>query len=321
MPTPPFNASLLREKFVIRDITATDMDSGVPIIALSNRIAIPLGAGTKDEEYFVVRAQNMHCCARMAARLSQDHFENGLIMGRKVPFDWAEAWTTINKGYERKFNPQRWIAVYHKGRVVFEDHAESERHPFLDIIEQCDAVNPDSYDKSLSIAEDAFRQAGKFVQIQYDSNVALIMSVKHDEGKCGVIVRGPSRTTTFNFTAKMKAGRYVKPSQCLSAAAAFLEGIQLCFLIGMTNIKTTYDLIEPLSEEARKGRDAVQKLGRLKTAISQFEQLLDVSYRPDRPEFPRMIDDAETFARKVLAREIARKIEEEEQNGEKWIVE
>jgi hypothetical protein len=318
MPTS-FTASLLREKFVIRDVTAPEEGGGEPLVAMSNRLAVPLGLqGGRSEENFVVRAQNMHTCARFAAKMTQDYSENGSIIHRKKPFDWDYVWLSIVKGYEKTWNPQKWVAVYHKGRVIFEA-GDGIRHPFVDIVEQCDAVNPDSYDKSLKIAEDAFRQAGKFVQIEYDSNVALIMNVTAEEGKCGVIVRGPSRTTTFNFTAKPKAGRPVRPSQCLSAAAAFLEGIQLAFLVGMTNIKLQYELIEKLSDDARKGRDASQKLGRLNAAVQQFENLLEVNYRPDRPEFARMIDDAEAFARKILAKEIERKIEAGEIDGEGWV--
>jgi hypothetical protein len=319
-----FNASLLREKFVIRDVTAADTDdSGVPLIALSNRLAVPLGLpGGRAEEHFVVRAQNMHTCARFAARIAQEYAEKGPLMGRKDKdaFDWEYAWLSIVKGYEKTWNPNRWVAVYHKGRLLFEAHGEgTQRHPFVDIIEQCDAVNPESYEESLKIAEAAFKQAGKFVTIEYDSNVALVVSIKDDEGKCGVIVRGPARTTTFNFTSRPRGGRLVKPSQCLSAAAAFLEGIQLSFFVGMTNVKQQYELIDKISEDARKGREASQKLGRLNAAIAQFENLLEVGYRPDRPDFGKMIDEAEVFARKILAKEIERKIEAGEISGEDWV--
>lgn len=321
MPTT-FNASLLREKFVIRDAVGGG-DAGTSIVALSNRITIPLGLpGGRSEENYVVRAQNMHTCARFAARIAQEYSEKGPLMGRKPKdeFDWEYAWLALCKGYEKTWNPNRWVAVYHKGRILFEAQGEgTARHPFVDIIEQCDAVNPESYEESLTIAEEAFKKAGRTVSIEYDSNVALILSVKDDEGKCGVIVRGPSRTTTFNFTARPRAGRPVKPSQCLSAAAAFLEGIQLSFLVGMTNIRGLYELIEKNGEEVRKGREASQKLGRLNSAIAQFENLQEVAYRPDRPEFSKMIDEAESFARKTLAQEIQRKLDSGELSSEGWV--
>lgn len=315
-----FNVSLLREKFVIHDALPASGEDRKPVVAMSNRLALPLQSDDgKTHENFIVRAQNMHACARYAAHIARDFQENGEIMGRATPFDWTEALESLSKGYEEKWNPNLWVAVYHKGRIVFEG-GPGHRHPFLDIIEQCDARNKDDYNKSMTVAQDAFRQAGKIVNIEYDSNIALIMSVTADEGKCGVIVRGPSRTTTFNFTARRKQGRVVRPSQCLTAAAAFLEGIQLCFLAGMTSQKVRYELIASTSDEARKGEEARKKIGRLNAAILQFESLLDVHYRPDRPDFGKMIDEAEEFAQKNLAAEIERMVKSGQKDPGEWVL-
>lgn len=323
-----FTTTLLREKFVIRDAFAEQKPAREraaempPVIALSNRMVLPLTHtnrdGTEVSEMLVVRAQNMHTCARMAARIIQEFQDTGPILDRKTPFDWKFAWLSITKGYENKFNPGRWIAVYHKGRIVYED-GETGRHPFLDIIEQCESRNKDSYEKAVSVAEDAFRQAGKIVTIEHDSNIALVVNAEPGETKCGIIVRGPNKTMTFNFTAKAKAGRPVKMSQCLSVSAAFLEGIQLAFQIGMIKQKQIYELIEPASVEADKGREASQKLGRLNGAIQQFENLLDVSYRPERPDFGNMMDEAQVFARQVLAKEVERRIESGEMPKGDWV--
>lgn len=315
-----FSTSLLREKFVIHDAMPVDISDNEPIVALSNRIKFSLTSkdGRVTENY-VVRAQNMHTTARFAAQMARDFYDNGSLVDRKKPFDWRAAYLMITKGYEKDWNPHRWIAVYHNGRVIFED-GEGEHHPFLDIIEQCDARNKDDYEKTMSIAVEAFKQAGKLVNIDHDSNVALIMKVTDTEGKCGVILRGPNKTTTFNFTANPKGGRDVRESQCLTAAAAFLEGIQLAFMVGMTKQKLKYELISPASDEARKADSASRKLGRLNGAIAQFENLLNVSYRPDRPNFSTMIDEAEDFARKALAQEIETKIATGEIDKGDWVV-
>ena len=257
-----FSASLLREKFVIHDAMPVDMTDNEPIIALSNRLKFPLT--TRDgltTETYVVRAQNMHTTARFAAQMYRDFYDYGSLIERRKPFNWEKAYKAITKGYESEWNPQRWISVYHNGRLVFED-GEGTRHPFLDIIEQCDARNKDDYEKTMEIAKDAFKQAGKLVNIEHDTNIALVMKVTDEEGKCGVILRGPNKTTTFNFTAHPKGGRAVRASQCLTAAAAFLEGIQLAFMIGMTKQKVRYDLIDIHSEENRKAEAASRKLGR-----------------------------------------------------------
>lgn len=316
-----FNTTLLREKFIIRDAFADNkprrQQDTPPVIALSNRIVLPLVSGGVNET-IIVRAQNMHSCARMAARIVQEFQEVGPILDRKSPFDWKYAWLSITKGYETKFNPHRWVAVYHKGRIIYED-GETKHHPFLDIIEQCDARNPDDYEKAVHVAEDAFRQAGKIVTIEHDSNVALVLNYTPEETRCGVIVRGPTKTMTFNFSARPKAGRTIKISQCLSVAAAFLEGIQLAFQIGMFKQRQSYDMIESGSPEAQKGRESSEKLGRLNGAVQQFENLLEVTYRPERPDFGKMIDDAQAFAKHSLSSELERMLAEGDLNKDDWV--
>lgn len=317
-----FNTTLLREKFVIRDAMAGKdayKHDSEPVIALSNRIALPLvSKDGKVTETIVVRAQNMHSCARMAARIVQEFQETGPVLNRKVPFDWKYAWLSITKGYETSFNPNRWVAIYSKGRVIYED-GEQKRHPFLDIIEQCETRNPDNYERAVAVAEDAFRQAGKVVNIEHDSNIALVLNSSPEETRCGIIVRGPSRTMTFNFIAKPRGGRAVKISQCLSVAAAFLEGIQLAFQAGMIKQKQIYEMIEIGSLEAEKGREASHKLGRLNGAIQQFENLAEVVYRPERPDFGEIYDDALTFAKQALASEVERKIKSGELSKDDWV--
>lgn len=319
-PMTEFNTSLLREKFIIRDAVPPHAKDRVPVVALSNRLVLPLSTddGTSSEE-FVVRAQNMHTCARLGAQICREFQENGPLLTRRKGFDWKYAYLAITKGYEKKWNPNRWVAVYHKGRILFED-GEAHRHPFLDIVEQCDARNRGDYEKAMIVAEDAFKQAGKLVTIEHDSNIALVMSVSKVEGKCGVMVRGPNHATTFNFTARPKAGRDVHPSQCLSAAAAFLEGVQLAFFVGLTQEKVKYELISNASEEARQGREAGEKIGRLNGAVQQFENLLDVSYRPDRPNMSQMIDDSKEFARKILAKDIQKKIDDGDADAADWVM-
>ncbi|MCB9988662.1 MAG: hypothetical protein H6868_04910 [Rhodospirillales bacterium] len=306
---PEFNATLLREKFVIQDLMPKDLSDSEPVIALSNRMVLTLKPTMATEsEVLVIRAQNMHCCARMAAKIAHSFQEEGPITTRPKPFDFKEAYAALTKGYEDKYNPRHWVAVYHKGRAIFEG-GPGTRHPFLDIIEQCDARNRQNYDKSLEIAEDAFKQAGKLVNIHHDSNIALIINIAKDEARCGIILRSPSRTTTFNFTAEPdETTPLAKPSQCLSVSAAFLEGIQLTFLIGMIKQKLYYELISVASDEAKQHEEAIKKLGQLNAAIDQFEHLQNVRYRPERPKFPLLINEAEEFARKALSSEIEDRI-------------
>lgn len=169
----------------------------------------------------------------------------------------------------------------------------------------------------VGVAEDAFKKAGKTVHIDHDANVANIININKEEAKCGVILRGPNHTTTFNFSAKVKRDWKITPSQCLNVSAAFLEGLQLSFFVGMTDIKLHYDLIDEFCDEAKKAEDARSKISRLTNAILQYENMADITYRPQKPAFPDMVAEAEKFAKKIFAEEVKQKIASGEQEG--WI--
>lgn len=302
MTTPEFNASLLREKFVVYDATPSDINDHAPLVALSNRLTLPLcSADGKVKEDFIIRAQNMHTTMRLGGRMARDFREQGKLMGRAKPYDWAGACESVLSDYEKAWNPKLWIAVYLGGRLVYDQNPEL-RHPFLDIIEKCDAYNNHGqYDRPLDVARDAFKQAGKLVNITHDANVAASLTIADDEVRCAVMLRSASRTTNFFLTARPKPGHEVVVSQGLTVTAAFLEAIQLAFVIGTSNHKVRANLVARNSEEAQRGADANNWLTRLNKAVLQFENKLDVFYRPERPNFLKMIAEAEEYARKAFA--------------------
>lgn len=294
-----FKATLLREKFTLRD-PAGDLFDTPPVIALSNRMLLALTSeeGEPDETY-VIRTQNMHSCARFAAAIAKEYYDRGAIMDRPMSFHWGNIWRDVIKGYEKDWNPDIWAALYYKGRPIFE---EGTRHPFLDIIEKCDSVNRESYAESVSFAEKAFHQAGKEMKIEHNSNIALIISIKDHEAKCGVILRGANRKTTFNYNVKARrmGGEDIRIPTILTVSAAFLEGVQLAFSVGMINKKREYNLVEKYSDEDRKGKRGTDRLANLNTAIEGIERKYSIQYRPDRPDFRTMVRDAEEFAAKIL---------------------
>lgn len=300
--TPEFNASLLREKFVVYDATPSDIDDPAPLIALSNRLALPLSrADGKVREEFVIRAQNMHTTMRLGGRLARDFHEDGILMNRAEPYDWAAACESALSDYDKVWNPKLWIAVYHNGQLVYDRNPEL-RHPFLDIIEKCDAYTTQGqYDRPLDIARDAFKQAGKLVNITHDANVAASLTVSKEEVRCAVMLRGANRTTNFFLTARPKPENEFLVSQGLSITAAFLEASQLVFIIGTSNYKVRTNLVAKDSDEAKRSVDAYNWLTRLNNAVAQFENRLDVFYRPERPNFLKMIADAEEYARNTFA--------------------
>lgn len=292
-----FHSTLLREKFIIHD-TSVDMDEDKAIVALSNRIVIPLpGAGKAENEVFIVRAQNMHSCIRMAARILNTYIAAGPIMNRPHSFDWESAWEAIVNDYEYRYNPDRWIAVYHNGHTIFKS---GEYHLLLDVIEKCDARNSHNYERSLPLAEEAFKAAGKIVKIKHESNVALVVNLQPDQGRFGVIMRGAARTTTFNFSVVPQQKGALNYAQCLAVAACFLEGVQLAFMVGMNNIKLVLGIFKRHSMEEKKTKEAGRRLGRLNAEIDTLERACVVRYRPEKPEFSRILSEAEQLGQKIL---------------------
>lgn len=308
-----FNTSLLREKFIIRDkLSDEDVES---VIALSNRIVVPLiDQRGQIQEVFVVRGHNMHTTVRVAAKMVHNFHQGGKMMFAD-DYDWDELWYTVTEGYERAYNPDCWCAVYYEGKNVFK---KGTYHPFLDIIEKFDAMQKDDYDRSVRLAEEAFQDMGKPVTIQHDTNVALVVSISPQLARCGVIFRGLGSTTTFNFTAKENRGKEIKTSQCLSVAAALLEGIQLAFTVGMIKRKMHYEILDDEAEK-KKMYDGENRLGRLNHAIAQFDVTHDVNYRPDRPDFFKHVLESEKFADKLLKPQIKAKLEAGELDEKQWV--
>ncbi len=295
-----FKTSLLREKFTIVDLGAKGK-SAKPIVALSNRIEIMLKADKKKiQENFVVRAHNMHSCVRMCAKILQSFARSGPFTDREHPYEWDKAWGSILNDYELAYNPGSWIAVYNKGRVVYEC---GERHPLLDVIEKFDANNPAEYEMAIPMAESAFKKTGKNVHIDYDGNVALAVHLEENNGRCGIILRGADRTTTFSFTAAAKEGKEFQHGQCLAAAAAFLEGIQMAFMVGMNEEKMKLGVLTRKSAEAKQTEMAKVRLNRLSGEIANLEMACNVRYRPERPEFFRIIAEAEKVANELFSQD------------------
>lgn len=313
-----FKTTLLREKFTLRDPSG-DLSDTPPVVALSNRIVLPLsGRFAEEQETFVIRTQNMHSCARLAGAIAKEYFDRGAITRRVTPFHWGGLWRDVVKGYEKDWNPDIWAAIYHKGRILFED---GTHHPFLDIIEKCDAVSGTGYTESVTFAETAFQQAGKAMKIEHDSNIALIVSAKDDEAKGGVILRGANKKTTFNYTfSRIKTGGDpLRIPTILTVSAAFLEGVQLAFGVGMINRKRASGLLEKYSDEDRKGKRGAERLLNLTRAIESVERKYSCKYRPDRPDFQLMVREAEEFANKILRPQIEARIANGELDPRDWL--
>jgi len=293
-----FQSSLLREKFIIHDPDLNRPDNE-PITALSNRMIVSLQKDpeTPPEEY-IIRAQNMHSCIRFSASIIHSFNMGGSFLNRAKPYDWDATWDPLVNDYERIYNEDRWVAVYHQGKVIFNNGA---RHPLLDLIEKCDFENDQDYDYAIPMAEDVFKQTGKVVKIDYDANVALTLTFEDKVGRCGIILRGANGTTTFNFKASPKdEHEALNIPQCMAAAAAFLEGIQLAFLVGFNVFKLRVGMIDRNSSLDKQTKDGQRRLGRLNAEIANLESAMDVNYRPEKPEFYKILSEAEDLASKTI---------------------
>jgi len=294
-----FETQLLREKFLIVDPAKED-GTYVPVKALSNRMVITFPQdANKDEETYVIRAHTMHLCIRMAAQILQSYRVGDGLKGRVSSLFWQQAFERIESEYDRRFNPNRWIAVYQDGKPVYGEHSH---HAFLDVIEKCDFESDKDYDLVVSDAEAMFKKAGKIVRIEHEAHIAYNIKAGIDHGRFGVILRSPTKTTTFSYTLEAdKEEETLNIPQSIVAGAAFLEGVELAFMIGMNMEKIRLGLIESRSDEDKKTRAAMKRLARLKIEIQNLEDNFTVRYRPDKPEFSDIEHEAEMLAKRILA--------------------
>lgn len=285
------NTTMMREKFVV-----TEKGTGEPMIALGNRIVLPLTASSGQyEERIIVRGHNMHTTMRMAAMITRTFAREGPVLSRSPSYPWGPNWAEALPPYEKENNPQGWVAVYNAGRCLFK---QGSPHPFMDVIEQCDARNKDEYDRAIKIAEDAFNMAGRGVNITHDSTIAAVIGTVSDRTRIGLMFRNPRRSTTFNLTVEPKKNiaskdiKQAEPFQCMILAANWLELVQLSVTAGFYRAKKATS-----NEFAPKLDRAQRRLGKLNIEIDQFEESYQVSYRPERPNMLELIEESAAFAR------------------------
>ena len=288
------NTTLLREKFVIRDL---EREGDAPIVAVSNRLSLPLYNTAGDLiDTLIIRSQYMHHCIRMSAQILRSFINSGPIFSRNAPYDFEEAWNKSLSLYDASYTANKWIVIYHKGVEIF---SSGVHHPFLGVVEKCDAKNPGNYDQSIKIAEDAFKKMGRKVSITYEANIGMVVSTKSGIGRCGLIHRGAEKNSTFNFSVSQDTPSNVLPVYCLNIGAAFLEGLQLSYSAGITKDKKRLLLIEKFSTEEKQLQAVVFRINELNLELKGFENRLKLKFRPEKPEFSEAIRNAEIFHRKM----------------------
>ena len=290
-----YKSTLIRERFTIKEVNTLQGGETGSIVASSNRITVALHDDpTRPSERYVVRAQNMHLCVRMAAAIVTTLKNNGPIMSRQKMFDWQECWDNILNPYDVRFNTERWVVVYHEGVSIF---TEGDHHAFLDVIEKFDFEQDAAYDDAVPMAETAFKKAGKSVHIDHEATVAMVVNFERYDGRCAVIVRSAERTTTFSCLISGKEQeRPINVARALRMTAAFLEGVQLAYVVGMGEEKIVQGDIPRFSREEKEVLEGKRRLGVLNSEISAFEQNYTAHYRPEKPSFSLILDEARLAA-------------------------
>lgn len=295
------NTTLLRERFVIRGrADPVTLSGGEVIEAMSNRLVVPLMNGAGDIlETLIVRSRVMHSAVRLAAQIVATFERLGPLMSRDRSFDFADAWERVHSPHDRRYFDDPWVCVYFKGKPVF---ATGKYHAFLDVIEKCDLKNPGGYDAAVRIAEETFLKMGRHVSIAHNSNIGMVAHIKDETGRCGLVLRNPHKSTTFNFIASQKDQEFrVSTVQCLNQCAAFLEGIQLAVRVGMNNEKIRQRIVSGISSpEVKENISALGRLEQLSLELDGMDRILDVRYRPERPDFSEIIREAEAFQRQMI---------------------
>lgn len=282
------NTSLLRERFTVTENNSNQK----PIQALGNRILLPLKSTNGEiSERFVIRSHSMHMALMMAARITGEFYGHGPIMSRTIKLQWQDIWYDISSDFERPHTPNTWISIYHNGHPIFQD---GEHHPFLDIIEQCDIKNRDEYDRAIPMAIEVFKEAGKDVKIDHEVNIASVIGTMDETTRCGLILRTPDKTSTFNFTLSVdrKTDSTPKPQHGLELAAIYLEAIQLSVTAGFTDAKIEQGHIRETTPEAQRAKASYKRIGKLNQSIDGFENMYAVRYRPEKPDFAEILKGA-----------------------------
>ncbi len=276
------DTSLLREKFIINEKNAHQEARPLNLKCPSTRMAIEL-----QSEEIIVRSYNMHSCVRMVAQIIAEHKKNGNIMSRQKKVGWTKLWSESLSPYDKIYNPNDWVAIYNKGKLAF---SSGKYHQLFDVIEKCDAIGDAPYEDSIKLAKDYFAKAGTEIKMTYDSNVALVAVLSDNNGRCSVVLRGADKTTTFNYALRpIAAGRTLDIPQGLRHAASFLEAVQLSYIVRENNNKTNQGIIKQHNEKAKQAAKALERIELLDNKISTIEHLHDIQYRPERPNFSRIM--------------------------------
>lgn len=232
----------------------------------------------------------MHSVIRLAARLFDilEPSRDKKTLTKPDAKILKELWDGVTSDVFNKAEGN-WATAYTDGELLF---ASADHHPFIDLIEKQVGGSEASYDMNVMITAENFNAAGfPGMSIEHDTNVALVLTLEKERGRCGLIYRHPQRTTTFSYslTPDNQPNGFdmrERVPHVLEMAADFLESIQLCYASAAEGAKG-------LNQSNEKIDAYRNRLVDLNSSIDKFEDGVHVAYRPERPDFTRFLQEAQ----------------------------
>ena len=289
---PDYKAKLVRERFEVTPIKKNGEREDVRI-AMANRLNFTCfdNYGQKKSD-FIVRAQNIHTALRIGARVAQQWYDYGhMHKTGKNRFNWEQVYADATKDYEQRWNPDCWASVYKNGHLIFQ-HSPAKNSEILNIIEQVFAHEKCAYQHIPWIAQRLFEQAGRTVEIDYDSNIA--MELMGDDGsiKSHILHRDIEGRSEVQLDMLQKTSRYIKGAkgakvklhECLDVAAIVFEGLQHGFVVGKCNYDISSGQIKIGHRNAVQSDHALRRIKQLDSELNKQKTLHQLLFKP-KPDF------------------------------------
>jgi hypothetical protein len=241
--------SLLREKFVIRETT----DKSSLFVANGNRMKIDV-PGVKHP--IVIRAHSMHMTLRLASKITEIYEWTKTVEKITETFDWEKMWMDQIEGFEEKYTPHTWVAVYHAGQMIY---SYNDHHIFFDILENCEHKNSQSskkYDQSILMTQKAFEQMGRTVMIEQESHMGFVLDV----------------------------------TDSIMMASDFIETVNLSVQGGFMRKRIEKGKIRNGSDDMKRFKAFQTRCSSLQFSINQMESKYNIKYRPEKPDFKGIED-------------------------------
>lgn len=271
--------SLLREKFTIREVGHGD----IPVIALGNRLVIHLPKHTIP---LVIRCHSMHMTLRLGAEIMRQLSYISHVEKPATLFNWDDMWQKLIKPFEGEVTPETWVVIYYKGHPIYN---HNDHHMFFDIIEQCEYKSNsggERYEKSITIAQNAFQKMGREVLIEEESHVGFVLD-KSDikQLRFAIILRVPGHRGTFITRLSPRTGGDLTIYASLAIAADYIEAINMSVRAGFAEKDMNTNNSKNRYEAVKNQNLILKRLGVLSSRIQQAEARYIMRYRPERPDF------------------------------------